>query len=285
MFAVAGVSGNTGRVVAESLLSKKLPVRVIVRTAEKGAEWRARGAEVAVADLGDAEAMTRALAGTRGAYLLVPPNMGASDFRGYQRATGAALAQALRAAKTPEVVFLSSIGAELPSGTGPIAGLHDVEAQLSGIPGTRVTFLRPAYFMENVASSLGALEHGVFPSFTPKALGFEMIATRDIGAQAASFLAEGAPGGVVNLGAGLVSSDDVARELSRITGKTITVAEAPVSSMATTLAGYGMPPAMAALYQEMTEALIDGRLGFDKTTRRVVTPTKIGTLLESLVAR
>ncbi len=59
MYVVAGVSGNTGKVVAETLLAQKQPVRVIVRSAEKGEEWKARGAEVAVAELDDVAALTR----------------------------------------------------------------------------------------------------------------------------------------------------------------------------------------------------------------------------------
>src|SRR5579863_8408986 len=81
MFAVAGVSGHTGKVVAETLLAQKKPVRVIVRDAAKGEEWKRRGAEVAVADLEDAEALTRALRGADSAYLLLPPMMGSTDVR------------------------------------------------------------------------------------------------------------------------------------------------------------------------------------------------------------
>jgi uncharacterized protein YbjT (DUF2867 family) len=75
MYAIAGVTGNTGSVVAETLLAQGKPVRVIVRDAAKGEPWRANGAEVAVASLDDAAALTRALTGVEGAYLLIPPNL------------------------------------------------------------------------------------------------------------------------------------------------------------------------------------------------------------------
>src|SRR5580704_14590954 len=75
MFAVAGVSGHTGRVVAETLLGQNKPVRVIVRDAAKGEDWKKRGAEVGLADLDDADALTQALRGASGAYLLLPPMM------------------------------------------------------------------------------------------------------------------------------------------------------------------------------------------------------------------
>ncbi|HWL85044.1 MAG TPA: NmrA family NAD(P)-binding protein, partial [Polyangiaceae bacterium] len=70
MFVIAGVTGNTGSVVAETLLARGEMVRVIVREAAKGASFAARGAEVAVASLDDSAALSKALAGAKGAYLL-----------------------------------------------------------------------------------------------------------------------------------------------------------------------------------------------------------------------
>ena len=37
MFVVLGVTGHTGAVVAETLLARKQPVRVVVRSTDKGA--------------------------------------------------------------------------------------------------------------------------------------------------------------------------------------------------------------------------------------------------------
>ena len=74
MFVIAGVSGHTGSVVATTLLAAGKPVRVIVRDAAKGAEWKAKGAEVAVAQLDDRASLAAALKGATGAYLLSPPD-------------------------------------------------------------------------------------------------------------------------------------------------------------------------------------------------------------------
>ena len=45
MFAIAGVTGHTGRAAADALLSEGEKVRVVAREAAKGEPWRARGAE------------------------------------------------------------------------------------------------------------------------------------------------------------------------------------------------------------------------------------------------
>src|SRR5206468_3733569 len=79
MYVIAGVTGHTGRGVAETLLAQRENLRVIVRNAQQGETWKQRGAEVAVAQLGDATAVAKALGGAKGAYLLVPPRYDTDD--------------------------------------------------------------------------------------------------------------------------------------------------------------------------------------------------------------
>jgi uncharacterized protein YbjT (DUF2867 family) len=284
-YVVAGVSGNTGKVVAETLLSQGAKVRVIVRDAKKAESFRARGAEVAVADLADASALERAFAGAEGAYVLVPPNPGADDMLAAQRKQVTALATAIRAAKVPHVVLLSSIGAQHAAGTGPIVTAHAAELALRDIAGTSLTALRAAYFMENLGGSLGGLAHGVFPTFLPPDLAHDMVATRDIGTTAAALLREGPKGTrIVQLaGPKPVSANDVARSLSTLTGKDVKVAGAPLDSMATTLEGYGFKKGLAALYQEMTGALQTGHVGWEKDLPVVRGTTTIDAVLKTLL--
>jgi uncharacterized protein YbjT (DUF2867 family) len=120
MFVVLGATGNTGAVVAETLLSQRQPVRVVVRSDEKGAAWKARGAEVAVGSLDDVSALTKTFEGATGVYLLVPPNYGAKAWLTDQRTRMDRAAEAVKKSEVQHVVFLSSIGAQTPAGTGPI---------------------------------------------------------------------------------------------------------------------------------------------------------------------
>jgi uncharacterized protein YbjT (DUF2867 family) len=59
MCLVAGVSGNTGSAAASALLEKRQPVRVLVRSEDKGKPWRDKGAEVEVASLEDAPGLAK----------------------------------------------------------------------------------------------------------------------------------------------------------------------------------------------------------------------------------
>lgn len=65
MHVVVGATGNTGSAVAETLLNRKQPVRIVVRSADKGAAWKAKGAEIAVASLDDVSALTKAFEGAK----------------------------------------------------------------------------------------------------------------------------------------------------------------------------------------------------------------------------
>lgn len=43
MYVAAGVTGNTGAVVADTLLKNGKEITVLVRSAEKGADWSKKG--------------------------------------------------------------------------------------------------------------------------------------------------------------------------------------------------------------------------------------------------
>ena len=260
-YVVAGTSGHTGRVVAETLLESGTKVRVVVRDAAKGEAWKARGAEVAVASLDDAEAIAKALEGAKGAYLLVPPPMGVPDTLAAQARVVDAIARALERTPVPHVVFLSSVGAHLPDRTGPILGLARAEKRLRAVPGVAFTFLRAPYFMENLGASLGGLEHGVFATFLDGSRAVPMAATVDIGRVAAKSLLGGASTTEVLELHGLpVTPAEAAKTFGSLVGKELALEVGPTSVMASVLQGYGFTADLAGLYAEMTAGINEGRI-------------------------
>jgi uncharacterized protein YbjT (DUF2867 family) len=265
MYVIAGVSGNTGSVVAHTLLAANHQVRVIVRDAAKGEPWRARGAEVAVADLADQAALTRALIGATGAYLLLPPaGWTQTNIAADVAAKTASLVGAVREARPGHLVLLSSIGAEVPDGTGPIKFLHRLEQGLraSGVP---TTFLRASSFMENWATMLpGAVAGGALYYGLGEGVKLGQVATQDIGRTAAQLLLEGPRGHrVVELtGPADVTLEDVAAVASRIAGKPIRAVSVPRAAMEQALIGQGASPELAANLGEMIEAINHGVVKF-----------------------
>ena len=263
MFVVAGVSGHTGSVVADTLLAQGRAVRVVTRDAAKGAPWKARGAEVAATSLDDVAQLTRAFAGAEGAYVLLPPDPHAAAPLDDNRRLAGAIAAAVRASKLPHVVLLSSVGAQHQDGTGPIRALHVAERELAAT-GAVVTAIRAAYFMENWGLSLGMLGQGVFPTFVPPSLSFPQVATRDIGLTAARALVEGSHGPqVVQLsGPRDYSSDDVAAILAKLTGKPVKTQQGPLDAVVPTFTSFGLSTAVAELYREMYAGLASGHVAF-----------------------
>lgn len=285
MFVVAGVSGNTGSVVASTLLERKAPVRVIVRDAAKGETWKARGAEVAVADLADGAAVTAALKGAKGAYLLVPPRPTSPAPRQENRGVIAALAAAITANKVPHVTLLSSVGAQHPDGTGPIVSAHDAEEAFAPI--TDLSAVRAAFFMENWLGSLGALAHDILPTFVDPTLSFSQVATADIGRTAAAALLEGPRGQdrIELSGPRELSANDVAAVLSQLTGKKITATQAPLDAVVPTFTGFGMSQAVAELFRELYAGQASGRVAWSGKGRALRGTVEIADVLRPALAK
>jgi uncharacterized protein YbjT (DUF2867 family) len=190
LFVVTGASGHIGGRLAHLLLEGHRRVRVIARREEPLRLYAAQGAQVMTGDLHDPEFVRSAFEGAHAAFTMLPPIFAESDLRGAQNRVSEAIAYGLREARVPYVVNLSSIGAEVPYGTGPIAGLHDHEERLDRIDEANILHLRPTFFMENHVFAIGAIRQlGVYPGTLRGDLPLPMIATADIAQVAASLLA------------------------------------------------------------------------------------------------
>src|ERR1044071_2345348 len=106
MYAIAGLTGHTGSAAAERLLERGQQVRGIVRDERKASAWKARGVELATASLDDAAALTRALSGVEGAYLLLPPDYPAPDLLAIHHRQVDTMARAVEERGVPPAVFL-----------------------------------------------------------------------------------------------------------------------------------------------------------------------------------
>jgi uncharacterized protein YbjT (DUF2867 family) len=189
MYAIMGATGNTGSIVAKTLLGRNEKVRAIGRSADRLTPLTAEGAEPFVGDVNDAAALTKAFSGAKAVYAMIPPSSTSDDYRAEQDRVTNAIAEAVQDAAVEYVVSLSSVGADQPQGTGPVAGLHNLEQTLNRIPDLNVLHLRPGYFMENTLAQIGIIKTmGLTAGPLRPDLMLPMIATRDIGRAAASAL-------------------------------------------------------------------------------------------------
>src|SRR5579864_1960416 len=260
-YVILGASGNTGSIIADSLLSKGRKVRVVGRDAGRLQPFVRQGAEAFSADMSNAAALTKAFSGARAAYLLLPPITSRED----QERESDAIAQAVTESGLRYAVHLSSYGAHVPEGTGPVTGLHSSEQKLNAISGLHVLHLRAAYFMENNLAAISMIQGmGIFGHALLPDLKLPMIATRDAGDHAAQRLLNLDFSGKQTrelLGERDLSMTEATAMIARGIGKPdLRYEQFPYDQVEQVLTQMGVPPKGAALYIEMYKAINAGVL-------------------------
>ncbi len=285
MYVIAGVTGHVGSVVAEKLIAAGKKVKVIVRDAAKGASWSKRGAEVAVGGLEDASFLAGALKGASAFFVLLPPNYQATDFFTSQKKTSDAVAAAVKTSAVPHVVMLSSIGADLEAGTGPIKGLHYLENALRAA-GTKLSAIRAGMFQENAGSAVGpAKAMGKYFNFMPSAdYPIPMLATKDIGAVVVDALTNPpAKSEIVDVQGPAYSNRQVAEKLGTALGKKLDIVDVPAAGHVGALLQAGLSQTIAEAFSEMYAGFASG-LVTPKGDRTVQGKTTLDEVMKTLVS-
>jgi uncharacterized protein YbjT (DUF2867 family) len=185
MYVITGATGHTGKIISEQLLAAGKSVKVVGRSAERLADLVAKGGIAAVGDLADKDFLANTFQGATAVYLVIPPKWDVTDWTAYQRSIKDAMVHAITAAGIKKVVLLSSQGAHLLEGAGPVSRLGELEQDLKGIPGVDALSLRPGFFMENLYANIGLMKQaGIFGYTLRPDVKMPIVHTRDI-AQAA----------------------------------------------------------------------------------------------------
>lgn len=285
MYAILGANGRAGGEVARALIEQGEQVRVILRNAAQGQKWIDLGAEVAVANIEDIGAMTTALSGVDGAFLLNPPPQAGDPLLQTER-QGALIAAAATRARLEKAVILSSIGAQHPTGTGVIATLHRFE-HLMGNTAPATVFLRAGYFVETWGEVLNAvLGDGVLPSFIALEQKIPMVSTIDIGKTAADLLRDSwTSQRIVELtGPADWSASDVAEAFSAALGHRITPVLVPPQDRLAALVHEGVPSkvaeALLGMYDGIASGLVSREQGHEHRRGATTLPEAVVRLAE-----
>jgi uncharacterized protein YbjT (DUF2867 family) len=264
MITVAGASGKTGSKAAEALLWNGEKVRVIGRSADHLTSLQEKGAVPFVGDMSEVNFLTSALAGADAAYLLVPPKMDTADIRKYYTTMTRVMVEAIKRSGIKKVVFLSSLGAERASGTGPVTGLHDAEKLLGALSSVDIVFLRAGYFYENTLMNVGLIHSRqiVSSSITMDAPIF-MVAANDIGQKAAELLAKRDFAGhtVVDLFGQLISYYEIALLIGkRLDMPQLRYVQASDKESMESMTSMGISKNMAKSFIELARSVSAGKI-------------------------
>ncbi|MDH0863339.1 NAD(P)H-binding protein [Mitsuaria sp. GD03876] len=232
MFAIVGAAGKVGHATSLALIEAGAPVRAVLRNDAKAGPLKAVGCEVALADLQDAEALARALAGARTVQVILPPRPLADDAVADMHRSIDSLVAALERTRPERVLAISDYGAHVEEDIGMPSVFRHFEQRLRGLA-TDLVLLRSAEHMEGWRGLLPvAVATGVLPSFhAPVERAFPTVSAGDVGAIAAELLLrprhrDGAR--VVHAeGPRRHSAADVAEALGQLLGRTVAAREIP----------------------------------------------------------
>jgi uncharacterized protein YbjT (DUF2867 family) len=286
--AITTPSGHIGSKVTELLLDAKADLVLLTRDPSKVKSFSSQGVPVLLGSPDDAAFVTTATKGVDVLFWVTPPNYTSTDYREFQRRCGRAAVQAIQANRISRIVNLSSIGAHLGSGTGPVNGLYDVEKMLDAVS-RNVTHLRPGYFFENYLMQIESIRssNSIFlPVSGSRRL--PMIATRDIAQVAAERLLEPTWAGrsVRGLqGPRDLSFDEAAELISRSTGLKIRHVKVPEDAVRQHLMGAGLSDNVTGLLLEMYRAIESGTMKpAEVRTTATTTPTTLDVFAREAIA-
>lgn len=268
MYAITGITGQVGSALGHQLLAAGLPVRAVVRDPAKGKAWAARGADVALADVNDTAALTRAFTGAEAVFVLLPPTFDPTNGFPEARRSIEALRDALATARPGRVVALSTIGAQ---STRPnlLNQLGIMEREL-GTLDLPVAFLRAAWFIENSQWDVeSARADGRIAGFLqPLERPVPMVACADISTLAAELLRQTWSGRrVVELeGPTRISPADIAASFSRLLDREVDAHAVPRHTWEALFISQGMKNPVPRM--QMLDGFNEGWIAFEGTPRK-----------------
>jgi uncharacterized protein YbjT (DUF2867 family) len=153
-YVIMGGAGNVARPLVMQLLSAGHQVTVISRQIEHVEELVKSGATSAIGSLEDQDFLNKTLSGADAVFTLCPVNFQTEDIKSYYEQLGRNYAAAIKANNIRNVVNLSSVGAHLSEGAGPVSGLYRTERVLNELEEVHILHLRPVYFYTNFFAAI-----------------------------------------------------------------------------------------------------------------------------------
>jgi uncharacterized protein YbjT (DUF2867 family) len=266
-YVVTGSLGNISKPLAERLVAAGHEVTVVSSKAEKAAQIEALGAKAAIGSVEDVDFLTKTFTGADAVYIMVPPNFGSGNWKKFIAGIGENYAEAIHASGVNNVVNLSSMGAHMPEGCGPVSGLYYVEKELNALDKVNVKHLRPGFFYNNFLANVGMVKHmGIIGANYGEAATLVLVHPDDIAEVAAEELQNlSFKGKSIRY---VVSDEKTTNEVAATLGNAIGKPELPWVNFKDedSIGGMlqaGLPEDVAKNYAEMGAAMRSGEMASD----------------------
>ena len=264
-YIITGSLGNISLPVTKNLVAAGQDVTVISSSESKKLEIEQLGAAAAIGSALDGGFIASVFKNADVAYLMVPNDYAATDYPKMQRDIADNYVQAISESNIKYVVLLSSVGADLRKGAGPIDGLGYLEDKLLQLKNVNTKFLRPSYFFANLHSMAGMIKHAGIAGNNFGDTGEKMVLvdTSDIAVEATKQLLDldFTGNSVTYISGDEVNPTEIAKVLGEAVGKenlpwiTFTDEESRQGML-----DAGLSPGFAELYIQMGQKIRSGEL-------------------------
>ena len=263
-YVITGSLGNISKPLTQKLVAAGHDVTVISSQESKKATIEALGAKAAIGSVQDQAFLTKTFTGADAVYAMVPPTFAASDWKAYIGNTGKIYAEAIKASGVKNVVHLSSIGAHMAEGCGPVSGIYRVEQVYNTLADVNIKHLRPGNFYTNFYSNIGMIKHnGIIGGNYGNNTSIVLVHPADIAEAAAEeLLALTFKGHSVRY---VVSDERTTSDIAKVLGTAIGKPELPWIDFKDEdsfggMVGAGLPEEVAKNYVEMGKAVREGKM-------------------------
>lgn len=269
---ILGSLGNIGKPLTQKLIASGNQVTVISSSSDRAEAIEALGAKAAIGSVSDAAFLKNTFTESDAVFALTPPNIGGSNIIANTTDAGKAIAKAITEAGVKRVVMLSSIGADLPNGTGPITGLHNIEKIYETLENVSVTFLRAGFFYMNLYNDIPMIKGaGIIGSNYAAETKMPFVHPENIATAAAEELQKTTSGKNIRY---IISDVRTPNEVAKVLGLAIDKPELPWVEFTDeqALGGMkqaGLPDEIAGLYAEMGAGLRSGKIQEDFLTNKI----------------
>ncbi|NMH28336.1 NAD(P)H-binding protein [Flavobacterium silvaticum] len=259
---VTGALGNISLPLTKNLVANGHDVIVVSRTPERKSEIENLGAKAAIGELDNADFLTETFSGADSVYLMIPPDYRAADMTAYISEAGKIYAEAVKKSGVKNLVVLSSMGAHLPLGNGPLSALTLVEKTYNDLQNVNITYLRPGGFYVNYLPSIGLIKAaGIIGDNTSPESRMLLTHPADIADVAADALQNPVAGTTYRF---IISQETTNNEIASTIGNAIGKPELPwvqfpAADYKGALIQHGFSESAAQSFVEMGDAFREGR--------------------------